>query len=176
MARIGRTLDRVTQVTEAAVAARIPSLLDEPLKTLSRREPLTVAPGTSLAECVRLIQRSGVGDSVVVADRTGRLHGVLTERDVFARLVGAPADLRRPVETLMNTEPHTLRPEQTVRDAMALLAIGPYRNVPMVDEDGIVVGIVRQQDLLRALAESFPEELLNLAPRPHQAAAESEGA
>ncbi len=166
----------MTQVTEGAVAARIPSLLDEPLRTLSRREPLTVAPGTSLAECVRVIQRSGVGDSVVVADRSGRMHGVLTERDVFARLVGGPSDLQRPVESLMNARPHTLRPEQTVRDAMQLMALGPYRNIPIVDEDGIVVGMVRQQDVLRALAESFPEELLNLPPRPHQAQEESEGA
>jgi hypothetical protein len=39
-----------------------------------------------------------------------------------------------------------------------------------------VAGIVRQQDILRFLAESFPEELLNLPPRPHQAAEASEGA
>ena len=37
-------------------------------------------------------------------------------------------------------------------------------------------GIVRQQDLLKYLAEAFPEELLNLPPRPHQRMKESEGA
>ena len=39
-----------------------------------------------------------------------------------------------------------------------------------------VVGMVRQQDLLKYLAEAFPEELLNLPPRPHQRMKESEGA
>jgi predicted transcriptional regulator len=51
-----------------------------------------VPPGTSLAECVRVIQRGGVGDSVFVCDSDGRLVGVLAERDVFARLVTGQVD------------------------------------------------------------------------------------
>ena len=39
-----------------------------------------------------------------------------------------------------------------------------------------LVGIVREQDILKYLAETFPEELLNLPPRPHQQMQESEGA
>ena len=46
----------------------------------------------------------------------------------------------------------------------------------IVDARGTVVGIVRTQDVLRYLAESFPEELLNLPPRPHQRIEEPEGA
>ena len=45
---------------------------------------------------------------------------------------------------------------------------GRYRNVPLVDDDGPSSGVVRQQDIIKYLAESFPEELLNLPPRPHQ--------
>jgi CBS domain-containing protein len=113
---------------------------------------------------------------VLVVGVDGRLEGVLTERDIFARLIGTAADLDRPVETLLNTEPRTLRLEQSVREAIELMQTGRFRNVPIVDETGRVAGIVRQQDILRFLAESFPEELLNLPPRPHQAAEASEGA
>ena len=74
----------MTDLTEAAVARRIPSVTEERLRVLSRRQPVTVAPGTSLADCVRAIQRSGTGDSVFVCDADGRLIGVLTERDIFA--------------------------------------------------------------------------------------------
>ena len=78
----------MTEITERAVAARVPSLADEKLKSLSRRDPLTVRPGTSLEECLALVQRTGMGDSVFVTDKAGRLKGVLTERDIFAKLVG----------------------------------------------------------------------------------------
>jgi CBS domain-containing protein len=166
----------VSETTEAAVARRVPSLADERLRVLSRRQPVTVPPGTSLAECVRAIQRTGTGDSVFVCDASGRLTGVLTERDIFARIVGGSMDLQQPVETLMTTEPRTLDLDDTIRDAIVLMQTGRYRNVPMVDTDGALVGVVRQSDIIKYLAESFPEELLNLPPRPHQRMKEPEGA
>ena len=167
---------RLDERTEYPLLARIPSLLDAELTVVSRREPLTVPPGTSLAECLWRIRRSGVGDSVLVADESGRLVGVLTERDIFGRLIGTGVDLVAPVETLLTTEPRTLRLSDTVRDAMALMQTGRYRNIPIVDGERRLVGIVRPQDILRYLAESFPETLLNLPPRPHQTIDESEGA
>jgi len=143
---------------------------------LSRRQPVTVLPGTSLAECLRAIQRTGTGDSVFVCAADGRLIGVLTERDIFGRIVAGHVDLSQPVESLMTREPNTLDLDQTIRDAIVLMQTGRYRNVPVVDADGRLVGVVRQADIIKYLAESFPEELLNLPPRPHQRMKEPEGA
>ena len=124
----------VSDITEAAVARRVPSLAEERLRVLSRRQPVTVLPGTLLAECVRSIQRTGTGDSVFVCDATGRLLGVLTERDIFGQIVGGRVDLTQPVEALMTTEPHTLDLDDTIRDAIVLMRTGRYRNVPLVDD------------------------------------------
>ena len=166
----------MTDLSEGVVASRVPSLTDERLRVLSRRHPVTVPPGTSLADCLRAIQRTGTGDSVFVCDADGRLLGVLTERDVFARIVVGHVDLHQPVESLMTTEPRTLDLDQTIRDAIELMQTGRYRNVPLVDTAGNLVGVVRQNDIIKYLAESFPEELLNLPPRPHQRMKEPEGA
>lgn len=166
----------MAELSERAVSERVPSLARETLRVVNRRDPLTVPEGTSLRECLRLVEGSGIGDSVVVAGPDGRLQGVLTERDIFGVMVGGNVDLDAAVETLMNRRPRTLRLEQTVHDAIVLFADGRFRNVPLVDDAGAVVGMVRQQDLLKYLAEAFPEELLNLPPRPHQRMKESEGA
>ena len=165
----------MTDLTEGAVARRVPTLTDVRLRVLSRRQPVTVPPGTSLAECLRAIQRTGTGDSVFVCDRSGVLVGVLTERDIFTRIVVGHVDLTQPVETLMTTEPRTLDLDQTIRDAIELMQTGRYRNVPIVDERRRLVGVVRQVDIIKYLAESFPEELLNLPPRPHQRMRQAEG-
>ena len=111
----------MTDLSEGVVASRVPSLTDERLRVLSRRHPVTVPPGTSLADCLRAIQRTGTGDSVFVCESDGTLRGVLTERDIFGRIVGG------------------------------------------------------QVDIIKYLAESFPEELLNLPPRPHQRMRHAEG-
>ncbi len=166
----------MTDLSEGAVVRRVPSLTDERLRVLSRRQPVTVAPGTSLADCVRAIQRTGTGDSVFVCESDGRLVGVLTERDIFARIVASTVDLSQPVESLMTREPRTLDLDQTIHDAIDLMQTGRYRNVPTVDDEGRLLGVVRQQDIIKYLAESFPEELLNLPPRPHQKMKEPEGA
>jgi CBS domain-containing protein len=170
----------VANLTERIVAARVPTLAAQPLMVVGRRQPVTVSPGTSVGACLRAIQHTGTGDSVFVTDDAGRLVGVLTERDIFGRLVGpdvAPAvDLDANVEAYMTTDPRTLRLEQTVRDALELMQSGRFRNVPVVDEDRHLVGVVRQVDILKFLAESFPEELLNLPPRPHQRMEQADGA
>jgi len=168
----------VTELSEGAVAARVPSIVDERLAVVGRREPVTVTPGTSLADCIAAIQRTGTGDSVFVTNTDNRLVGVLTERDVFGRLVGtdvAAIDLGQPVESLMTTKPHHLHLDETVRDAIGLMQTGRYRNVPLLDDDDHLVGVVRPQDILKYLAEAFPEELLNLPPRPHQTMHRPEG-
>ena len=107
---------------------------------------------------------------------TGASSGVLTERDIFGRIVGGQVDLSQPVETLMTTEPRTLDLDQTIRDAIELMQTGRYRNVPLVDDGGPPRRRRPPGDIIKYLAESFPEELLNLPPRPHQRMKEPEGA
>jgi CBS domain-containing protein len=169
----------VAELSERAVAARVPNLANQPLSVVNRREPVSVPPGTTVGACLLAIQRTGTGDSVFVTDADGRLAGVLTERDIFGRLVGpdvaAGVDLDAPVEAWMTTEPRTLSLDQTVGAALELMQTGRYRNVPVVDAGRRLVGVVRQVDILKFLAESFPEELLNLPPRPHQRMEQAEG-
>ena len=166
----------MTEITERDVAERVPTLADEKLKMLGRRDPLTVAPGTSLRASIELIHRTGRADSVFVVDASGKLVGVLTERDIFGKLVATGVDLDQPVETVMVDHPWTLHLDQPIRHAIDLMQTGRYRNVPLVDDDGALVGVVRPVDVLKYLAEAFPEELLNLPPRPHQRMAATEGA
>ncbi|HEY2916594.1 MAG TPA: CBS domain-containing protein [Candidatus Limnocylindrales bacterium] len=163
-------------LNERDVVERVPTLADERLKMLATRDPLTVGLGTSLRDCVGLVQQAGVGDSVFVTDAAGKLLGVLTERDIFGKLVGTDADLDQPVESVMVDHPWTLNLEQPIRHAIELMQTGRYRNVPLVDDAGALVGVVRPVDVLKYLAEAFPEELLNLPPRPHQQMAATEGA
>ena len=165
----------MTDLSEGAVVARVPSILDERLIVVSRRDPVTVRPGTSLADCIATMQRTGTGDSVFVTQPDGRLAGVLTERDIFGRIVGGDVDLSQPVESMMTTSWRHLHVEETVRDAIELMQTGRYRNVPLLDDDDHLQGVVRPQDVLKFLAEAFPEELLNLPPRPHQRMNKAEG-
>jgi hypothetical protein len=53
---------------------------------------------------------------------------------------------------------------------------GGERNIPVVDESGLAVAVLRTIDIIHFLAEAFLAQVLNLPPRPHQAILEPEGA
>jgi CBS domain-containing protein len=144
------------------------------VRVLARPEPRTIAAGAALSEALDAM-RAGGGEAVMVCDGN-RLSGILTERDVLRRVFGLEVDPGRPVEEFMTAEPDTLRPDATLLEAMQKMEAGGYRNLPLVDDQGNLVGLLRQQDLLEYVAEAFPQEILNLPPRPHQLMEEPEGA
>jgi CBS domain-containing protein len=149
----------------AARVGRI-ELRTEKARVMARPNPGTVQVGTSLRDALA-VMRANSGDAVLVLAGQ-RLTGILTERDVLNRVLGMDVDESRTVDEFMTPSPGTLHAEATLIEAMQAMEQGHFRNVPLVDDDGAVIGILRQQDLLEYVAEAFPQEILNLPPRPHQ--------
>ena len=149
-------------------------LRSERIKTLGHREPVTVPSGTPLRSAIATMQ-SNDGEPILIADGQ-RLLGVLTERDVLLKILGREGILDEPVDDVMTRDPQTLTADSTVGEALELMESGRYRTVPLVDETGAPSGLLRQQDIVEYVAEAFPQEILNLPPRPHQVMEEQEGA
>ncbi len=165
---------QIKTAADTTEAIRRLDLRRQRARTLARPDPATVAPQSSLTEALDQMRRQG-GDALLIKDGE-RLVGILTERDVLTRVFGAGADFGRPVADFMTADPNTLPADASLFDAMQAMERGHYRNVPLVDEQGMVVGLLRQQDLLEYIAEAFPQEILNLPPRPHQLMDQPEGA
>jgi CBS domain-containing protein len=166
-----RKIKRLGDTTATVSRTR---LRTEPVRSLARPSPATVATGTALDESLRRM-RAGHGDALLII-ANGRLAGILTERDVLTRVLGQAVDQRQPVDDFMTAAPETLRADASLLEAMRAMERGNYRNVPVVDDDGALVGLLRQLDVLEYIAEAFPQEILNLPPRPHQLMEAPEGA
>ena len=136
---------------------------------------LQVGPGHTLREAARQMSERKVG-AAVVHDPDAPGPGIITERDILMKILGRDIQPGEPVDTFMRRDPDTLTLDHTVGDALHLMDNGRYRTLPLVDADGVIEGILRQQDILEYVAEAFPQEILNLPPRPHQIAEEPEGA
>lgn len=158
--------------TTATISRR--ELRTEKARVIARAETLSVAPQTPLRDALARM-RDRRGEPLLVVEG-GRLVGILTERDVLQRVLGRGVDTGQPVSSVMTAEPRTLPAETPLLEAMRSMEAGHYRNLPLVDDDGQVVGVLRQQDLISYIAEAFPQEILNLPPRPHQLMEEPEGA
>ncbi len=158
--------------TSATVSRR--ELRSEKVGVLAGRRAVVVESGTSIGDTLQRMRAAGGEPAVVCLD--GRIAGILTERDVLLKVLGRPIDLGTAVDVLMTPDPDVLPADAPIRDALALMDRGGYRTVPLVDADGRVAGVLRQQDIIEYVAEAFPQEILNLPPRPHQLLEEADGA
>ena len=149
-------------------------LRNESARAVARPEPLAVQLGTSLAEAIRQMQQAR-GEALLVCNGT-RLVGIFTEHDALMKVIGQSVDASQPIDQFMTSSPRSIGADATLHQALAAMEEGPYRNLPLVDSAGNLVALLRQQDVLEFVAEAFPEEILNLPPRPHQLMEEPEGA
>lgn len=119
------------------------------------RNVVAVRPSTPLKEIVRRLDAQGLS-AVPVVDDEGRLAGIVTDADVL-RVGNAPPEIAR---SRANGGPHaadimsapvvSLRPGATLREAMGLMCDRDVGRLPVVDDEGRVVGILSRGDLLRA--------------------------
>jgi CBS-domain-containing membrane protein len=79
------------------------------------------------------------------------------------------------VDVFMDRDPATLPQDAPLVRALELMVRGGDRTVGLVDAEGRLVGAVRQSDILAFVAEAFPQEILNLPPRPGQVMEQAEG-
>jgi CBS domain-containing protein len=105
-----------------------------------------------------------VHDCVLVM-QGGRLAGIFTSRDFLNRIAADRADpTALSLGEVMTGMPRTLRPRDPVAFAINWMAIEGFRNVPIVDDDGEVLGALTVWDVMRHLGEIFDD--IDATPRP----------
>jgi CBS domain-containing protein len=150
---------RASLMQEALPLSRIRSRVAERLgeDTVERLLPLPVAafpPEARLDRVVEEMRARGIG-AVLVTDRTGRLEGILTERDLLAQVALEAADL----ETLtagqvMTRRPETTRAQSPAAYAVHRITVGNIRYLPLVEDDGRPTGIISAGNIIKYLAET----------------------
>lgn len=117
------------------------------LGELMTPDPLTVPPGTSLADAAAAMRERSVG-SVIVADDS-RVVGIVTERD----LVKAAADGAHPTESTvdrwMTPDPVAFPPDGDITHALDQMIERHFRHIPIVDGEKLV-GVVSFRQLIEA--------------------------
>jgi CBS domain-containing protein len=94
-----------------------------------------------------------------------KLAGIFTSRDFLNRVAAVRADPGAIViGDVMTPTPRTLRPRDPVAFAINWMAVEGFRNVPIVDDDGEVRGVLTVWDVMRHLEAIFDE--IDATPRP----------
>ena len=121
----------------------------------------TATRDMSLSEAAALMRDGDMGAVPVVDD--GKLVGIVTDRDIVIRAVAEGRDAATHVGDVMTTELFTVTPDDFVFEAIRLMGDKQIRRVPVIDNNGALVGIIAIADVAletedeREIAETMEE-------------------
>ena len=116
------------------------------VKDVMTSNPTTAKADASVVEAARIMRDEDAG--IVPVVENDRLIGTLTDRDIAVRVVaeGKSPETTR-VREVASAAPVTVDPEQDLDEALRLMATHQVRRLPVVEEDGRVVGVLAQADV-----------------------------
>jgi CBS domain-containing protein len=110
--------------------------------------PCSIDADKSVAYAAKMMKDEDVGLAPIVEG--DRLVGTLTDRDIATRVV---AEGRNPETTtareVASTDVVTIDPQQNLDEALRLMSRHQVRRLPVVEEDGRLVGVLAQADVAR---------------------------
>jgi len=129
-----------------------------PISEICNREVIVAQCTESAIEAAKLMREHNVGTVVVVEERNGARVpvGIVSDRDLVVEIVAAEVDptLIR-LSDIMARELVTVKGSCGIFEGIQYMRSKGVRRMPVVDDDGSLLGIVTLDDLLSLLAEEL---------------------
>ena len=126
--------------------------------------PAIVSVLASVEDAVRTMLDKDVG-AVAVIDEQGIVAGMFTERDVLSKFALSGRDPKAtPVRELMSPMVEMATEETTAAEAFEVMLERHYRHLPVVNEQGKVLGILSIRNILEARIDDLLAELETKTP------------
>lgn len=120
------------------------------INEIMNKSVVSVSPSETASFAARLLNRHNIG-SVPVCTADGKLHGMLTDRDIILRCVAADVDPRTTsVKQIMSNNIAYVSPKDDISAASNLMAQRQVRRLPVVENEK-VVGIISLGDIAKNL-------------------------
>ena len=129
-----------------------------PIGEVCNREVVIVQPGETVLEAAQIMRRHHVGDVVVVEERGGRRVpvGIVTDRDLVLEVMAPQIDPATiTVRDILTTDLVTIKKDAGLFEAIEYMHAKGVRRLPVVDDNGGLIGILTLDDLIELLADEM---------------------
>jgi CBS domain-containing protein len=131
----------------------------ESIRDVMTSNPRSLGSESNAVEAARLMRDEDVG--VVPVVEGDKLVGTVTDRDIVVRVVAEGKSAESVgVGEIASRNLVTIDPQQDLDDALRLMARHKVRRLPVVEEDGKLVGIVSQRDVAMHASEEQTGEVV----------------
>ena len=130
-------------------------------REIMTRNVKTATREMTLREVAILLRDGDMGAMPIV--ESGKVVGIVTDRDIVVRGVSEGKDANSPIGDVMTAEVFAVRENDFVFEAIRLMGDKQVRRVPIVNEQGELVGIIAMADVAletedqREIAETMEE-------------------
>ena len=141
-----------------------------PIGEFCNRDVVFATREMSLPEAVQLMREYHVGDLVVVDEVDGKRVpvGIVTDRDMVIQIIAPSLALNDfSVGDIMGPQLVSAQEKEGVFETIRLMRSHGVRRIPVVNQEGGLVGIMSADDMLDLLAEEITE-LAKVAPREQE--------
>ena len=126
--------------------------------------PCSIDADKPVSYAAKMMRDEDVGLAPIVEGE--RLVGVLTDRDIAVRVVAEGRDPDQvKVAEVASRDIVTLDPQQNLDEALRLMAQHQVRRLPVVEEDGRLVGVVAQADVAKEADQGRTGEVVQQISR-----------
>jgi CBS domain-containing protein/sugar phosphate permease len=112
--------------------------------------PITVKDNTLVIEVTKIMSEKDIGFLPVISSDTGKLVGVISEKDLMSILCCDITNKDKPVKEFMIKDVITISPDSTLKEALEKFIDHKIRHLPVVKDDR-VVGVVSVKDVLKLI-------------------------
>lgn len=124
----------------------------EPVSTIMSTNVKTATEDETIQTVCKSMYEYEIGSVVVVKRTVDGINpiGIITERDIVHQI--GSSDLfvvQAPIRQIMSTPLVTIGPNNLIRDAIEIMRLKKISRLPVIDNKGIMVGIVTYKDLLK---------------------------
>ena len=124
----------------------------EPVSTIMSANVKTATEEETIQTVCKTMYENQIGSIVVVKRTVDGINpiGIITERDIVRQIGSSELFVvQAPIRQIMSTPLVTIRPNSLMRDAIEIMRLKNISRLPVIDNKGIMVGIVTYKDLLK---------------------------
>jgi CBS domain-containing protein len=125
------------------------------------KKPVCCLPGDMVTEVAQLMKRKNIGPIPVIENvQTQKLVGIVTDRDLALKIVAEGRDPgSTKVETVMTRKVVTCLADDDIQKALDAMSEHQLRRIPVVDNDGRILGIISQADVATEKTAAMVKEI-----------------
>ena len=130
-------------------------LKQEPIIKMDISDYCTAEAGSLVGDVIEVMNTAKCHSALIV--RGGKLVGIFTDRDILMKIANNPETLKKMVDDFMTPAPVALPKTATPAEALAIMKVKHLRNVPIIEDNGSVIGNFTHFSVLDLLTDAFPD-------------------